>query len=238
MVSYTVKAFVYIRVSSKGQIEGDGPERQRTAINTFRAAHGLEFAGEFFEQGVSGTVEGMDRPAFSEMISYARDRDIKVIVVERMDRLARDLMVQEFLLAECRRVGISVFSVDQGALVDMASNGGDPTRILIRQILGALAQWEKSALVNKLRSARQRVKAQTGKCEGGKLFGHLKDRPEEKKIADMILKFHSSMDMRLPSTQKECCAALNEMGYKTRKGQKWSPRNVLRLCKRLTKENI
>jgi len=53
-------------------------------------------------------------------------------------------MTQEFLLAECRKRGLKVYSADQGQLIDMAENGGDPTRVLIRQILGALAQWEKN----------------------------------------------------------------------------------------------
>ena len=43
-----------------------------------------------------------------------------------------------------------------------------PTAVMIRQVLGAVAQFEKAALVAKLRGARERKKAIAGKCEGRK----------------------------------------------------------------------
>lgn len=162
-------------MSGKGQLDGDGPKRQRDAIKIFCETHSLNFLREFFEQGVSGTKEGMDRPAFGEMIETIDSHSglVKVIVVERLDRLARDLMVSEMLLRECRSRGIKVFAVDQGALIDMATNGDDPTRKLIRQLLGALAEWEKSMLVKKLGAARARIRKAKGKCEGIKSYGEL-----------------------------------------------------------------
>jgi DNA invertase Pin-like site-specific DNA recombinase len=170
-----MKAFGYIRVSSKGQVDGDGPDRQRESIEKFCATHFLPESGlqVFFEAGVSGTVESMDRPKFAEMISVIESLPgVRCcIVVERLDRLARDLMISEFLLAECRKRNIPVYAADQNDLRDMASDGGDPTRVLLRQILGALAQWEKSALVMKLRKARDRKRLETGRCEGPVPFG-------------------------------------------------------------------
>src|SRR5690349_9352258 len=169
-----MKVVSYIRVSSRGQIDGDGPERQRESIQRFCGAHGLQLVCEAFEQ-VSGTIEGLAREAFSEMIEMIDKRKqsdpIHAVVVERMDRLARDLMVSEILLSELRKRGIKVFCVDQGTLTDMASNDGDPTRKLLRQMLGAIAEWEKSQLVMKLRIAREHVKATKGRCEGAKPFG-------------------------------------------------------------------
>jgi DNA invertase Pin-like site-specific DNA recombinase len=125
----------------------------------------------FSELAVSGTVEAMDRPQFAAMIEAITDAGGGCIVVERMDRLARDLRISEFLLAECRKRSIPVYSADQGALLDIASSDIDPTRTLLRQILGALAEWEKSVLVMKLRKARDRKRALTGRCEGPKPFG-------------------------------------------------------------------
>jgi DNA invertase Pin-like site-specific DNA recombinase len=166
--------FSYIRVSGRGQIDGDGPERQRESIATFCCTHNLAMAREYFEAGVTGTIDGMDRPEFSAMIQFIlaqKEAGVSVaIVVERLDRLARDLMVSEVLLAECRKNSIPVYSADQGQLIDMASDGGDPTRVLIRQIMGALAQWEKTQLVKKLATARARIRAKTGKCEGRPIY--------------------------------------------------------------------
>src|SRR5579862_2834601 len=162
------RAIAYIRVSGLGQVDKDGEARQSESIRAFCAANGLQYWEQRFEKGVSGTVEGLDRPEFRavlDLITSNDGTDRACIVVERMDRLARDLMVQELLLRECRERGIEVYSADQPFL-DQASNCGDPSRKLFRQIMGALAEWEKSALVLKLRKARDRKRADTGRCEG------------------------------------------------------------------------
>jgi len=221
----------YIRVSGKGQLSGDGPERQRDSVVSFVAAHGLSYRGEFFEQGVSGTVDGMDRPAFRTMIERieANTGDkVTGIVVERMDRIARDLMVQELLLKECRERGIKVFAADVG-LVDQATNDGDPTRKLIRQVLGAVAEFAKSELVLKLRKARQRVKAATGRCEGGKPHGFY---PGENDVKSVVLDMISDGFAQRPM---DIAARLNVLSFKTRANKVWDRKNVDKLVNRLTK---
>lgn len=162
------EVFGYIRVSGKSQVDGDGFERQRAAITTFCESRGWLVKRFFQEEAVSGTVEGMDRPAFSEMLGLCGDQLPVTIVVERADRLARDLIVGELILAECKKAGVEVFSSDTGE--EMVNANSDPTKVLIRQILGALAQWEKSALVKKMRVARERIRAKTGRCEGAKPY--------------------------------------------------------------------
>lgn len=212
----------YIRVSGRGQLDGDGPDRQRDSVASLIRADGLEFAREFFEQGVSGTVDGMDRPIFREMIDYIetadagpKDARITAIIIERMDRVARDLMVQELLLKECRERGIQVFAADVG-LVDQATNDGDPTRKLIRQVLGAVAEFAKSELVMKLAKARKRMKEKTGRCEGQKPFGHYKNElPVMEFVKGLIL---SDADLR----GEVVAALLNEANFRTRRNTKYS----------------
>lgn len=218
-----MNTFGYLRVSGRGQIDGDGPERQRQAIMSFCETHRLTFIREYFEQGVSGTVEGMDRPQFLRLIEEIEsfgvaDPNPKAIIVERMDRLARDLLVQEFLLAECRKRGIKVYSADQGALIDMACDGGDPTRKLIRQVLGALAEWEKSSLVLKLRAARQRKKAQTGRCEGGLPYGTTATEARILKFA--LDTFDTIKDYGIVARM------LNDGGFTTKQGRPWTRQNL------------
>ena len=64
-----VKAYAYLRVSGKGQVEGDGFPRQRQAIKKYAATNGIKLVQFFEEQGVSGTVENMDRPAWRDLIA-------------------------------------------------------------------------------------------------------------------------------------------------------------------------
>jgi DNA invertase Pin-like site-specific DNA recombinase len=160
------KAHAYLRVSGRGQIEGDGFTRQHKAIKEYAAAHDLKIVNLYREEGVSGTKESADRPAWSELMTALHGNGVKVVIVERLDRLARDLMVQETIVADLRKYGFELVSVAEPDL--MAT---DPTRILVRQMMGAVAQYEKSQIVLKLRGARLRKKAKTGRCEGRKPFG-------------------------------------------------------------------
>jgi DNA invertase Pin-like site-specific DNA recombinase len=76
-------------------------------------------------------------------------------------------MVQESVIADLRKYGFELISVHEPDL--MAS---DPTRVLLGQMLGARAEYDKGQIVVRLRAARQRKKASTGRCEGRKPFGH------------------------------------------------------------------
>lgn len=221
-------AFSYLRVSSQGQVDKDGPERQRESIKNFCDKHAVRRIGEYFEEGISGTTEAMARPAFSEMIAkilFLREANIgsvvpivDSIVVESLSRLARDLMVSEFLLRECRNNGIKVFCADQGELVDMASQSNDPTRTMLRQILGAVAQWEKSVLVLKLKAARDRLRQAGQRCDGKKPYGF---HPGEKEVLAKVTDLRNS-----GLSYEEIARYLNAGGIKTRHGKKWKRLSV------------
>lgn len=202
----SVNYFGYVRVSGASQVDGDGEARQLESIKGFLAQAGGALTAHVFEKAVSGTVEAMERPAFVDLLAFVKPGD--AIVVERLDRVARDLMVQEFFLRECRARGLQVFAADQGML-DLASNDGDPTRKLIRQVLGALAEWEKSALVLKLRKARER----SGHLGGSRPYG---DTPAERQIQDLIRRYRV-LGFGWPTVAEH----LNNEGFLTRKGRSW-----------------
>src|SRR6185312_8855790 len=161
------KAFAYLRVSGKGQVEGDGFTRQRAAIKAYAAANNFKIAREFREEGVSGTKETMDRAAWAEMMAALHSNGVRTIIVEKLDRLARDLMVQEAAIADLRKNCFTLVSVQEP---DLMAN--DPTRVLMRQLMGAVAQYDKSQIVAKLRGARMRKRSKDGRCEGRKPYGH------------------------------------------------------------------
>jgi DNA invertase Pin-like site-specific DNA recombinase len=84
--------------------------------------------------------------------------------VDTANSFARDLITQETGWRFLRDAGIALIAADSpDAFPDDA-----PTAVMIRQILGSVAQFEKAMLVSKLREARERRKAATGKCEGWK----------------------------------------------------------------------
>ena len=86
---------------------------------------------------------------------------VKTILIEKVDRLARDLMIQETIINDLQKKGFDLISVVEGD--DLLS--GDPTRKLVRQVLGAIAEYDETMTVLKLRTARERIRARDGKCE-------------------------------------------------------------------------
>ncbi len=202
------KAFAYLRVSGKGQVKGDGFPRQLQAIKGYASAHDLKIVQVFREEGVAGTRESMDRPAWAAMITALHGNGIKTIVIEKLDRLARDLMVQEATIADLQDSGFSLISVAEPDLM-----AGDPTRILMRQMMGAVAQYDKSQIVLKLRGARLRKRAAEGRCEGRKPFG--RDYAEKLAVDRMRALRASGLAF------DKIAAQLNMEGVPTRTGKRW-----------------
>jgi DNA invertase Pin-like site-specific DNA recombinase len=119
------KAFAYLRVSGKGQVNGDGFPRQLAAIRNYAATHDIRLIGSFREEGVSGTKESMDRPAWSELMAALHADGVKAVLIEKLDRLARDLMVQESVIADLHKNNFELISVQEPDLM-----AKDPTRVL------------------------------------------------------------------------------------------------------------
>ena len=86
-----MQAVSYLRVSGASQVEGDAFPRQRKAIAARAAALGLELVGEFADEGVSGARPLVER----EGLMAALASGATVVLVERADRLARDLIEGE-----------------------------------------------------------------------------------------------------------------------------------------------
>lgn len=151
-------------MSGKAQIEGDGFERQERAIRAYTKAHGIKIVNVFRELGVSGTKDIANRPAFISMMEALHADGVKLVLVESLGRLARDLMVQESILHDLKRSGFELVSV----VTEPDLCHDDPSRKLMRQIMRAFHEYEKQMIVVKLRGARQRAKAKQGRCEGRK----------------------------------------------------------------------
>lgn len=211
------RAFAYLRVSGKDQIDGDGFPRQRAAIAVYASQHGYSIAKWFEERAVAGKTEWAQRPAWSEMVLQLGS--VNTIFVERLDRLARDLMVQEHIIADLRRRRVSLISVAEPDLcID------DPSRKLLRQIMGAIAEYDRAMITAKLAGARKRQRAATGHCEGRKPFGALPGEAET--LQRMRALRNSGLSLA------EISDSLNEAGKTTRGGGLWIPATVSKILNR------
>lgn len=213
-----MKAFGYIRVSGAGQVDGDGPIRQEHAIRAFAASKGIEIDRFFHEDGVCGAIETTERPAFIEMLTALMSNGVRTVIIEKLDRLSRDLVVQETAIRHFQQEGFSLLSADPGEVDLLAS---DPSRILMRQIFGAIAQYEKGMIVAKLRAARNRAKASSGRCEGQKPYVSL---PDGKAALDRIKTLRDE-----GYGFDKIAYILNSEGVPTKRGGRWHAPTISRM---------
>jgi len=218
----TKRAFAYLRVSGRGQVDGDGFPRQKAAIKAYAEAHSIRIARFFQEEGVSGKTDLENRPALTELITALHANGIRIVLVEKLDRLARDLMVQETIIADLRKNGFELVSV---AEPDLCSD--DPSRKLVRQIFGAISEYERCMIVLKLKGARDRQRKRTGRCEGRKAYGFTED---ERSTITRIRQYSSS-----GMNFSQIAVTLNSQGVKPRAGKQWYPANISRILSRREK---
>jgi DNA invertase Pin-like site-specific DNA recombinase len=157
-----MRVAAYLRVSTDTQAEhGLGLDVQRQAIRAWARQHGHKIASWHSDEGISGS-NGLDtRDALPDAVAEVRDGRAAGIVVYRLDRLARDLILQETLLAEIAGLGGRVYSTFAGEQEVIEDDPDDPSRRLIRQVLGAVSEYERSLIRLRLRNGRRR-KAERG----------------------------------------------------------------------------
>lgn len=166
-----INAVAYFRTSSMTNVgdDKDTLKRQREAVTAFAKRAGYEIIAEYSDDGVKGADAVDARPGFAAMLQHIASNGVRTITVETANRFARDLIVQETGWRFLQGLGVTLIAADSpDSFLD-----DTPTAVLIRQVLGAVAQFEKAALVAKLRGARERKKRETGRCEGRRSYAEL-----------------------------------------------------------------
>jgi DNA invertase Pin-like site-specific DNA recombinase len=134
-------------------------------------------------------------------------------------------MVSEVIIDQLTKAGAKVLTTD-GA--DLSSAADDPTRTLIRQVLSAVAQFDKSVTVLKLRAARERLRRKGQRVEGRKPYGF---RPDERVILDRMRQMRERPRGERPSYEA-IAAQLNMEGHTTRYGKSWTRAGVFQVLVR------
>lgn len=135
-------------------------------MTQYAKAAGYQVIAEYSDDGVKGADPVDTGPGFAAILAHIAGNAVRTIIVESANRFARDLMVQEVGYKFLRDMGINLIAADRpDAFLD-----DGPTATMVRQILGAVSQFEKAALVARLKGARERKKAATGKCGGRKSY--------------------------------------------------------------------
>src|SRR5438876_9798936 len=149
-----MKAAIYARVSTVDQ----EPENQLQELRRYVEARGWT-AVEYVDRGVSGAKDR--RPALDQLLTDARRRRFDVLVCWRLDRLGRSLKHLITLLDELQTLGVAFVSLAEG--IDATTPAGR----LQMHILGAIAEFEKGRIVERVRAGLARARA-----EGKRLGRH------------------------------------------------------------------
>jgi site-specific DNA recombinase len=221
------KAVAYCRVSTNNQkIEGT-IELQENAITEFCKSNNFTLVKSFNDNGISGGLE--NRSALSELFSYLeQNKEIRTVIIWKLDRLARNLYLQEHLIRKLEELKVTLVSAKEPNL-----DSTDPMRKAFRQFMGIVSELEKSFITMRL-SAGRLNKARKGQYSGGRPAygysvknGKMKINQKEADIVQQIYKMKRYRRMSYWDIVKE----LNQDKVKTANGGNWFAGTVRYLLK-------
>lgn len=225
-----MKLIAYIRVSSEGQLDGYGPEAQIADMRRWakRAQHRIV---DVQTDDISGTLAVDQRPALVDALDAMReDRTIGGLVVANLGRMARELTIQEAILAQVWSDGRQVFAADQGEI--LKDDPDDPMRTAMRQMQGVFMQLDRALITKRLRDGR-RIKAAEGRHWTGPYrygqqqvtVGRQRDagpNPDEIKVVGRITALRDEQQLSF----RQIAAALDAQGIAPRYAKAWSSMTV------------
>lgn len=226
-------AVAYERVSTDRQAEeGFGLDVQDQQIRAWCERNGHRLVTVYRDEGISGTKDTADRPGLAKALT-ALEGSAELLVVARLDRLARALTVQEAVLAQAWKRGGRVVAVDAGEI--MPDDPDDPMRTAMRQMMGVFAQLDRAMMVARMRAGR-RAKELTGGYagRGSPRFGQraeegalVADSLEQSTIARIVELSGEGLSLRQIGDR------LTAEGRFPKRGGRWHPTVVRRVLARV-----
>jgi len=153
-----MRTAIYARVSTFDQ----EPENQLAELRRYVVSREWS-AVQYVDKGVSGAKDR--RPALDQLVADARRRKFDVLVCWRLDRLGRNLKHLITLIDELQAVGVAFVSLAEG--IDATTPAGK----LQMHILGAIAEFERGRIQERVKAGLQRARAQ------GKRLGRPRKAP-------------------------------------------------------------
>src|SRR4051794_40870568 len=147
---------------------------------------------------------------------------VRVVLVEDASRFARSVIAQELGVLAMQARGVTV----RTAGGDNLTQTDAPAKIMMRQIAGAFARYEKARLVAKLKGARDRKSAELGRrVEGRKGYGDINPDlvREAKRLARKSPKTGKRRSLRAIAGE------LERLGFVNGRGQRFAAAQVARL---------
>jgi site-specific DNA recombinase len=144
-----MRVALYVRVSTDRQQQAQTIEQQVTQLQSYVAARAGWMVAEehvFRDDGASGAK--LDRPGLDALRDHAARAAFDLVLVTAPDRLARNFVHQMVVLEELQRHGVRVVFCDRPCSDD------DPHEQLVTQIRGAVAEYERTLIADRMRRGR------------------------------------------------------------------------------------
>jgi DNA invertase Pin-like site-specific DNA recombinase len=164
-----MRLLAYSRTSSLNGAGQDSLDAQEDACRAWAEANGHEVVATFRDEALSGALPVEQRPGLLAALVALESAEADGLILHRIDRLARELHVQEAALAQAWAIGdhVEVIEAVEGAI--KRDDPEDPHRTFLRQVLGAAAQLERGLVSARLQGGRRRKAAQGGYIGGSRL---------------------------------------------------------------------
>jgi site-specific DNA recombinase len=196
----------------------DGVEQSAQTAEPFASANEFEIVDSFSDEGVSGTTPCESRAGFKKLLAALFANGARTVLVEDTDRLGRHQEVIHTVIGTFQRAGFTLI-MSKGQ--NLTSEGINDRLML--GINASVAEYVKSQLVDRLRSARQRIRDDGRKCEGRKPYGSTVE--ERAVLAQMKALRKQGLSLA------EIAATLNRQNVLPRSG-KWHRQAVHTLLRR------
>ena len=142
------KVALYSRVSTN---HGQDPELQLRELREYAALRGWSVTREYTDTGISGSKDS--RPALNQLMADASRRKFDAVMVWKLDRFGRSLRHLVNALAELEALGVAFISLRDN--LDL----GTPSGRLMFQIIGAMAEFERSLIQERVKAGLRNAKA-------------------------------------------------------------------------------
>ena len=216
------QAVAYLRTSSASNVgsDKDSERRQREAIRRYAVSTSYAVADTdwYYDAAVSGADPIEDRPGFADILNRIDGTGVRTIIVEDASRFARDMKAHILGIALLRQRGVTLLTSTGQDITD----DKDEMAEAMVSIAAAFATLEKKRLVKKLKSARDRKIADTGRCGGRR--GHSETKPHAVSLAKRL--HRASPKTGLRRSLREIAAMLAHAGHVNERGQPFNPKSV------------
>jgi len=226
-----MKCLLYARVSTDKQAQKDlSIPAQIGAMKNYAKLNDLKVIGHFIDKGESARTA--NRPELKKLIQYCKDnKDVDIILIHKIDRLARNLIDYATIKAILKQKGIRLVSVSEPF-------DDNPIGHLLENIIASISEWYSANLGEEIKKGNL-AKLKKGEWPTKPPIGYRSVKGENGRVTHIPdLKFSSvvKQSFNLFSTGNYSLRSLSEemgeRGMKTKYGKIYSPDALKKLLMR------